>query len=147
MKPVRPAFIISFHGPLINTCLQVGNVSSEVSGNTTLFAEYLSYHFVHGNFQNLSSSSNQCTSLIFCQHKSLTILFSSFDIILSYSHINLYFLIYIIYQCTLLLARASFPPSIIGMVFPRTGQWYLSKHYRWTYAPQRFGTGQTSRQQ
>jgi len=29
----------------------------------SLFAEYLSHHFVHGNFQNESSSSNQsCTS-------------------------------------------------------------------------------------
>ncbi|PPQ90707.1 hypothetical protein CVT25_005015 [Psilocybe cyanescens] len=30
------------------------NVSSEISSNTTLLAEYLSYHFVNGNFQNTS---------------------------------------------------------------------------------------------
>lgn len=30
------------------------NVSSQVSSNTTLLAEYLSYHFVHGDFQNVS---------------------------------------------------------------------------------------------
>ena len=42
----------------------VGNVSSEVSGNSTLFAEYLSYHFVHGNFQNTTSSSNQSCKYI-----------------------------------------------------------------------------------
>lgn len=32
----------------------VQNVSSEVSSNSTLLAEYLSYHFVHGDFQNTS---------------------------------------------------------------------------------------------
>ena len=30
------------------------NVSSQVLSNTTLLAEYLSYHFVHGDFQNVS---------------------------------------------------------------------------------------------
>lgn len=32
----------------------VNNISSSVSGNTSLLAEYISYHFISGDFQNTS---------------------------------------------------------------------------------------------
>ena len=41
----------------------ISNISSQLPGNTTLLAEYLSYHFVHGNFQNETSSNESCTSI------------------------------------------------------------------------------------
>ena len=50
---------------------QVANVSSQVSGNTTLFAEYLSYHFVHGNFENLTSSANGSCTFKFSHKKKI----------------------------------------------------------------------------
>ena len=57
-------FAYSFHNDSLFTRLfLVKNVSSQVSGNSTLFAEYLAYHFVHGNFQNVSSSSNESRML------------------------------------------------------------------------------------
>ena len=60
MKPVRFLIIFIHHGPfLLSRLFLVGNVSSQVSANSTLFAEYLAYHFVRGNFQNVSSSYGQ----------------------------------------------------------------------------------------
>ena len=32
----------------------MSNISSTVSGNTSLLAEYITYHFINGNFQNTS---------------------------------------------------------------------------------------------
>lgn len=46
-------YLFNFQMPSLNVT-SVQNVSSEISSNTTLLAEYLSYHFVNGNFQNTS---------------------------------------------------------------------------------------------
>jgi hypothetical protein len=36
----------------------VSNISSSVSGNTSLLAEYITYHFINGNFQNTSANTS-----------------------------------------------------------------------------------------
>lgn len=36
----------------------MSNISSSVSGNTSLLAEYITYHFINGNFQNTSANTS-----------------------------------------------------------------------------------------
>lgn len=56
MQPVTTLFSLVFQCNWRLIFLSVQNLSMEVSGNDELLSQYLSYHFVHGNFLNSTAA-------------------------------------------------------------------------------------------